>query len=66
MLKITKKKSHLYVTGLTEINTTNHSVNASDSGSSLSDLVDTGESNPVEGEAEEEEDSQGDDGVVWN
>lgn len=62
----TKKKSHLYVTGLTEINTTNHSVNASDSGSSLSDLVDTGESNPVEGEAEEEEASQGDDGVVWN
>lgn len=62
----TKKKSHLYVTGLTEINTTNHSVNASDSGSSLSDLVDTGETNPVEGEGEEEGASEADDGVVWN
>lgn len=62
----TKKKSHLYVVGLTEINTTNHSVNASDSGSSLSDLVDTGTDNPVEGEDEESTEEQGDENVIWN
>lgn len=64
----TKKKAHLYITDIIEVDTTSHSVNASDSGSSLSDLVDTGTEDPVDGEDEENSTDidTNDDGVIWN
>lgn len=64
----TKKKAHLYITDIIEVDTTKHSVNASDSGSSLSDLVDTGTDAPVDGEDVDEGDigDTSDDGVIWN
>lgn len=62
----TKKKSHLYITDIVEVDTTKHSVNASDSGSSLSDLVETGTDDPVDGETDDDIGDTNADGVIWN
>lgn len=61
-----KKNAHLYITDIVEVDTTTHSVNPSDSGTNLSDMIDMNKTTTDTEEEISDDVPSVEDDVVWN